>query len=50
MTYLMLMILLLIVEAVSEQTLRLIARDGRGTLCPPVSHLEDPQFRPPGAR
>ena len=45
MTYLM--ILLLIVVAMSVQSVRLIVRDGRGPQRPPVSHFEDARFRAP---
>jgi hypothetical protein len=48
MTYLM--ILLLIVAAMSVETIRLIARDGRGPQRPPVSHFEDDRFVAPLAR
>ena len=48
MTYLM--ILLLIVVAMSVESIRLVVRDGRGPQRPPVSHFEDSRFRAPAAR
>lgn len=44
------MILLLIVVAMSVESIRLVVRDGRGPQRPPVSHYEDPRFRAPVAR
>ncbi|MQW76400.1 hypothetical protein GHK92_10975 [Nocardioides sp. dk4132] len=44
-------ILLLVLAAVLlGGTLRLLARDSRGPAAPPSSHVQDPQFRAPGAR
>ena len=48
MTYLM--ILLLIVVAMSVESIRLIVRDGRGPQRPPVSHYVDNRFVSPLAR
>jgi hypothetical protein len=45
-----LMILLLIVVAMSVESIRLITRDGRGPQRPPVSHFEDDRFVSPQAR
>ena len=42
-----LMILLLIVMALSVESIYLIVRDGRGPQRPPVSHYEDARFRAP---
>ncbi|NPC95317.1 hypothetical protein [Nocardioides sp. zg-DK7169] len=44
-------ILLLVLGAVlAAGSLRLVARDDRGSAAPPTSHLQDPRFRSPGAR
>lgn len=44
-----LMILLALVLVGTGETVRLMARDGRGPQRPPTSHLDDPQFRSPAA-
>jgi hypothetical protein len=49
MTYLMLLLFFLAVGVISAQAIRLMRHDGRGPQRPPVSHFEDPRFRPPGA-
>ena len=47
MTYLM--ILMAVALLLSFESLRLMVRDGRGPQRPPISHVEDPQFRSPAA-
>jgi len=48
MTFLMLLLLLAVALVVGA--LRVVARDPRGTLPPPSSRDQDPQFRAPSAR
>lgn len=44
-----LILLLLIALALAIGTVRMVLHDGRGPSGPPRSHLDDPQFRAPGA-
>jgi hypothetical protein len=45
-----LFILLAVAVVLSVQTVRLVITDGRGSLRPPVSHFQDPDFIAPSAR
>lgn len=44
-----LILMLLIALAMAVGTVRLVLHDGRGPSGPPRSHLDDRQFRSPGA-
>jgi len=45
-----LLLLLLIAFALAVVTVQMVRHDGRGPAAPPRSHLDDAQFRSPGAR